>query len=81
MGVWLPLALANITALLVVLIRAWSSTPEKVKIPKLSETLASWCLPFLSSSLRETEKEQEALELFESVQSLAARQGEHSTRP
>ena len=71
LGVWLPLALADIVALLFGVIRMWAANPEKVKPPKRSETLASWCLPMLSSSLKAGEDEAAALELLHSVERLA----------
>jgi hypothetical protein len=74
LGVWLPLALADITALLIGLTRAWSATPEEIKVPQRSETLAGWCLPMLSKSLAAAEEEHKALQLLRSVQMLKARQ-------
>lgn len=74
MGVWLPLALADLAALMVCQIRMWTSTPEKVQVPSRSETLAGWCLPMLSTSLKAAEEEQRALALFNSVKNLAAMQ-------
>ena len=71
MGVWLPLALADVLTLLLGLLRAWSSEPGTIPIPKRSETLASWCLPMLSKSLDEAEKESEALAMYRSVERLA----------
>lgn len=50
-----------------------ASKPDQIKIPKRSEILGGWCLPFLSKSLKASEEEQEALELFESVKRLKKR--------
>ena len=52
----------------------WAANPKKVKIPKRSESLASWCLPIMSRSLKAGEEEQEAIELYESVKRLAEKQ-------
>lgn len=71
LGVWLPLALADIVAMLCALARLWAANPGDVKIPERSATLSSWCLPMLSSSLKAAEKERDALALYESVKRLA----------
>ncbi len=74
MGLWLPLALSDVVALLVSLIRLWVADKNAVKIPSRSETLASWCLPMLSRSLAGAEEERAARELLESVQRLKRKQ-------
>ena len=74
MGVWLPLALADITALLVKLVAMWAKNGDEVKIPKRSEQLAAWALPFTASALKAEEKEAEALALFNAVKNLQAKQ-------
>ena len=61
MGVWLPLALADISALLFGLIRMWAASPEKIAVPTRAKTLASWCLPMMVKSLEAGEKEAAAL--------------------
>ena len=71
MGVWLPLALADLLASMFALVRMWASNPGEVKPPKRSEVLASWMLPMLSSSIKAGEDESAALSLFESVKRLA----------
>lgn len=71
---WLPLALADILAVLIAIVRAWSTNPEKIAIPMRSETLAGWCLPMMAASLKAGEEEQEALEMLRSVQILKAKQ-------
>lgn len=73
-GVWLPLAMADIISVLVVLVRMWAKNGEEIQVPSRSETLATWCLPMLSSSLKASEEEAAALELLESVKRLKARQ-------
>ena len=73
MGVWLPLALADIQITLIALCRLWCSNPGDVKVPSRSKVLGSWALPMLAKSMEADEKEQAALELLRSVQSLAAK--------
>ncbi len=73
-GLWLPLALADVVCMLFGVVRMWAASPEKVKVPKRSELLASWCLPMLASSARAAEKEADALALYESVKHLAEKQ-------
>ena len=80
MGVWLPLALADIAALMFATIRMWAAKPDEVKVPKRSETLASWALPFMASALKAEEEEAAALALFESVKKLQARSTNHEAR-
>ena len=72
-GVWLPLALADIFAALVCLIRPWLKDPESLKVPERSETLQGWLLPMMAKSLSADEKERAALALFNSVKALKAR--------
>ena len=72
-GVWLPLALADIFASLVCLMRPWLKEPNALKVPSRSETVAGWCLPMLAKSLGADEKEREALALLNSVRALKAR--------
>lgn len=73
-GVWLPLAMADVKAMLMVLARMWTTNPEKVDIPTRSECLESWCLPMMASSLKAAEEEQKALELFGNVKRMADKQ-------
>ena len=73
LGVWLPLALADIFAALVCLMRPWLKDPGSLKIPERSETLQDWLLPMMAKSLGEDEKERAALALFNSVKALKAR--------
>lgn len=70
----MPLALADIMSMMFALVRMWAADQEKVKIPKRSESLASWCLPMMAQSVKAGEDEQDALALFESVKRLADKQ-------
>lgn len=72
MGVWLPLALADITALLVKLVAMWAKNGDEVKMPKRSEQLATWALPFTASALKAEEEELERREKAERVKMLKA---------
>ena len=72
MGVWLPLALADITTLLVKLAALWAKNGDEIKIPKRSEQLAAWALPFTASALKAEEEEQERREKAEKVKVLKA---------
>jgi len=74
MGVWLPLALSDIASLMFAVIRMWAAKPDAVKIPKRSELLKGWALPFMASALKAEEEESEALALFNSVKNLQAKQ-------
>jgi hypothetical protein len=85
MGVWLPLAMADITALLLKLASMWAKNGDEVKIPKRSEQLAAWALPFTASALKAEEEEQERREKTEKVKilqaQLAAMQEKYNPQP
>lgn len=66
--------MADLLSLMVCLIRENALHPEKIEIPERSETLASWCLPMLASSLKAEEEEAKALALYKSVEKLAEKQ-------
>ena len=72
-GVWLPLAMADIFAALICLVRPWLKDPNSLKIPKRSETLRNWILPMMSKSIEADENESEAFALFNSVKALKER--------
>ena len=74
MGVWLPLALSDIASLMFWVVRMWAAKPDAVKIPKRSELLKGWALPFMASALKAEEEEAEALALFNAVKNLKAKQ-------
>jgi len=87
MGLWLPVALANIHTVLVALLRQWAGKDSGIKVLKLSETLESWCLPILSRAFKTAEdeaeakaeadrKEREALALFNMVKKLETEYGQ-----
>lgn len=72
-GVWLPLALADIFAALVCLMRPWLKEPNAMKVPERSETLQGWLLPMMAKSLKADEEERKAMALFEAAKALKAR--------
>ena len=78
MGVWLPLALADIYAALIALYRAWLSDEgrRQVRVPSRSETLGAWMLPMMARSVKGAEDESDALALYNSVKALADKQRE-----
>jgi hypothetical protein len=51
-----------------------TAKPDAVKIPKRSELLKGWALPFMASALKAEEEEAEALALFNAVKNLKAKQ-------
>lgn len=69
-GVWEPIAMAEIT---MVLIGIWRDLrgDKEMKVPTMSKVLRGWALPFLSEAMAAEEKDQEALAIFESVKRLA----------
>ena len=71
MGVWLPLALADVMNMLIVVSRRASGDTGQIKMLDRSEILRSWMLPAMASAVGEDEQEQAAFELLKSVQNLA----------
>lgn len=51
-----------------------AAKPDEVKVPKRSELLKGWALPFTASALQAEEEEAAALALFNSVKNLQAKQ-------
>lgn len=74
LGVWLPLALAQIYQALIVLVKLWATKESGIKVPTIAEVLKSFCLPAMAEAQKEDEKEREALALFNSIKNLAAKQ-------
>lgn len=68
MGVWLPLALAD---LCICVLSPWMSDSRKLTRADLVER---WCLPMLSSSLRETELQEERAKFRAFVEGLRNRE-------
>lgn len=73
-GVWLPIALADIFAALLGVIRVTAANGDKLKIPKRGETLRGWWLPIMAEAIEGDEAEQEAFALLKSVEDLAKKQ-------
>ena len=78
LGVWLPIALADIQTMLFLLYRIQLANPKQLKVPERSDILASWCLPMLSKSLKADEEERKAWELFDSVKKLKSKYSQDS---
>ena len=72
-GVWLPIALADIFAALVCLMRPWLKDPNSLEVPERSETLQDWLLPMMAKSIGADEKERKALAMFNAVKALKER--------
>ena len=72
-GVWLPLALADIFAALVCLARPYLENPNSLPVPERSETLQDWLLPMMAKSICADEKERKALAMFNAVKALKER--------
>lgn len=70
MGVWLPLALAD---LYVAILAPWCKEGALKKFTR-SKILRDWALPFMSSALKAEEEEEKALALFNAVKNLKAKQ-------
>ena len=70
MGVWLPIALADLK---MAILAPWMKREDLEKM-KLSATLRGWCLPMMASTIEADEREAEALALFKSIQRLADKQ-------
>ena len=68
---WLPLALADLKASI---LAPWMKREDAERLLATSKTLAGWCLPIMSRAVAADEKERAALDLFNSVKNLAARQ-------
>lgn len=71
LGVWLPLALADLKA---AILMPWMSRADAEKSLKFSQTLARWCLPMLSRAMAADEAEREAVEMFETVRRMSEAQ-------
>ena len=88
MGVWLPVALADILMALMALVRQWSTKPDEIELPPRSETLQSWMLPTLSRAFKAAEKEVEADKkrkqtavLLTTLQNIQAKYGAKPNQP
>ena len=70
MGVWLPLALADIMLMLDVVAKRAAGVTGKIGVMKRSEILKAWMLPVMSEALAEDEAEAEAVAMYESVRKM-----------
>ena len=78
LGVWLPLALADLKA---AVLAPWMSRADAEKHLRLSRTLAGWCLPMLSRAMAADEAEREAVEMFETVRRMSEAQKKKQEKP
>ena len=73
-SVWLPLALCELVQIGSIIARRAAGELGELKVPKKSDILRGWWLPFMADAMGEDEEEAEAFELLRSVQRLADRQ-------
>ncbi|MBQ2336498.1 MAG: hypothetical protein II381_09300 [Victivallales bacterium] len=69
-GVWLPLALADLMRMLHAVQRRAGGDTGKIQLPERSEILESWMLPAMAAAAKEDEEEAAAFEMLQSVRNL-----------
>ena len=76
LGLWGPLALADILATLTALLRLQirKEDQHKCPVPTRAETLKSWCLPFTAAAFERLEENNKARALFDAVKQMADKQ-------
>ena len=70
MGVWLPLALADIVLMLDVVAKRAAGVTGKIDVKKRSEILKAWALPVMGEAMAEDEAEADAVAMLNSVRNL-----------
>ena len=70
MGVWLPVALADMMRILVALVRRVAGDTGEIDLLKRSKVLMSWMLPAMAAAVDEDEQEAEAFAMLESIRNL-----------
>lgn len=70
MGLWLPLALAELTATIQNALKGKDEQPRK-----LSSVLSGWCLPSISKAVEAEEERANQMEMRRNFEALAARFG------
>ena len=70
MGVWLPVALADLMRIMIVLVRRVAGDTGEISLLKRSKILAMWMLPAMAAAVDEDEQEAEAFAMLESVRNL-----------
>ena len=70
MGVWLPVALADLMRIMVALVRRVAGDTGEISLLKRSKILAMWMLPAMAAAVDEDEQEAEAFAMLESVRNL-----------
>lgn len=69
-GVWLPLAIADVVLMLIAVSKRAAGHTGEIKLPKRSEIIKAWMLPVMSEAMAEDEAEAEAIAMLESVRNL-----------
>lgn len=69
-GVWLPLAIADVVLMLDVVAKRAAGVTGKIDVMKRSEVLKAWMLPVMSEAMAEDEAEAEAVAMLNSVRNL-----------
>lgn len=70
MGVWLPLALADIMLMLDVVAKRAVGITGKIDLMNRSEILKAWMLPVMGEAMAEDEAEDVAVAMLNSVRNL-----------
>jgi hypothetical protein len=70
LGVWLPVALADLMRIMIVLVRRVAGDTGEISLLKRSKILAMWMLPAMAAAVDEDEQEAEAFAMLESVRNL-----------
>ena len=70
MGVWMPLALADIMLMLDVVAKRAAGITGKIDVVNRSEIRKAWALPVMSEAMAEDEAEADAVAMLNSVRNL-----------
>lgn len=70
MGVWLPLALADIVLMLDAVAKRAAGVTGKIDLMNRSEILKAWMLPVMGEAMAEDEAEAAAVAMLNSVRNL-----------
>ena len=69
-GVWLPLALADLMRMMVVVARRAGGDTGEIQMMDRSKILQSWMLPAMAAAAKEDEEEAAAFAMLQSVRNL-----------
>lgn len=70
MGVWLPIALADVVLMLAAVAKRAGGYTGEIDLPKRSAILKTWTLPVMGEAIAEDEKEAEAFAMLDSIRKL-----------